>query len=66
MADGSTKAEEIRRKVARLKGQLSDCCSKENTDMKSLEQEFGKLKKEIREHRIQKAAMPWKRLRHEQ
>jgi hypothetical protein len=66
MADGSTKAEEIRRKVAGLKVQLSDCCSKVNTDMKSLEQEFGKLKKEMREHQIQKAAMPGKRLRHEQ
>jgi hypothetical protein len=34
--------------------------------MMSLEQEFGKLKEEMRECRIQKAAIPDQRLRHEQ
>jgi ribosomal protein L29 len=36
------------------------------TDIMNLEQEFGKLKKEMRKRRMQKAAMPGQRPQHEQ
>jgi hypothetical protein len=43
ITDGGTKVQEVRREVAGLKAELSDCCTDVN-----LEQELAKLKDEIR------------------
>jgi hypothetical protein len=45
MAEGSTKIEE----VGGMKVQLSDCCSKVKKDLVNLEEDFAKLKDEMRE-----------------
>jgi hypothetical protein len=43
MTDGSAKFEEVRREVAGLKAQLSDCCPELNQDMTNLERELVNL-----------------------
>jgi hypothetical protein len=48
MADGGAKVEEVRREVAGLKAQLSECCRKGKKDLTNLEQELAKLKEEMR------------------
>jgi chromosome segregation ATPase len=66
MADGSANVEEAQWKVAHLKAQLSDCWPKINQDLKNLKRELGKLKGEMRELRVHKAAMVDHRLWREQ
>jgi hypothetical protein len=46
MADWSANVEEVRREIAGLKVQLSDCCPKVKRDLTNLEQEVAKLKEE--------------------
>jgi chromosome segregation ATPase len=65
MADGSAKPEEVRREVAGLKAQLSDC-PKVKHDLANLERELATLKEEMRELRGLKVAMANRRQRHEQ
>jgi chromosome segregation ATPase len=65
MADGSTKVEEVRRAVARLKAHVSDC-PKVNQELANLEGELATLKEEMRELRVPKATMADQRLRQEQ
>jgi chromosome segregation ATPase len=66
MADGSAKVEEVWPEAGDLKVQLSDCCPKVNQNITNLEQELAKLKEEMTELRVVKAAMAGQRLRHEQ
>jgi hypothetical protein len=47
MADGSAKAEEVRRGIAGLKAEISDCCPKVAKDLPNRERELAKLKEEI-------------------
>jgi predicted RNase H-like nuclease (RuvC/YqgF family) len=56
MADNSEKVEEVRREVAGLKAQLSECHPNVNQDFTILEHELAKLKEEIRELQRQKVA----------
>jgi hypothetical protein len=60
------KVEEVRREVAGLKAELSDCHPKMKKDMTNLELEHRKLKGEMREVQLWKAAMADQRLGHEQ
>jgi hypothetical protein len=48
MANNSAKVEEVRREVADLKAQLSDCCPNVNESLTDLERELAKLKEEMR------------------
>jgi chromosome segregation ATPase len=66
MADNSAKVEQVRREVAGLKAQLLDYCPKVNQDLTNLARELATLKEEMRELRVQKAAMADERQRHEQ
>jgi phage host-nuclease inhibitor protein Gam len=63
-ADGRAKLGELRREVARLKAQLSDCYAKMKQNLTNPEQEPAKLKEEVRELGILTAAMADKGLRH--
>jgi uncharacterized coiled-coil DUF342 family protein len=47
MADGNAKVDEVRREVASLKVEFSECCPKVKKDLTKLEQEFAKLKEEM-------------------
>jgi chromosome segregation ATPase len=66
MADGSAKVEEVPGEVAGWKAQLSHCCPKVNQDLTNLARELAALKEEMRELRLQKAAMADERQRHGQ
>jgi chromosome segregation ATPase len=66
MVDGGAKVEEARREAAHLEAQLPECCPKVNQDIVNLEQELAKLKEEMRELRVLKAAMMDQRLWHEE
>jgi hypothetical protein len=48
MADNGAKVEEVRREVAGVTAQLSDCCLKLKNDIRNLEQELATLKEEMR------------------
>jgi hypothetical protein len=65
MADGGSKAEEVRREVAGQTAQFSNCCPKVKHDLANLEREPATLKEEMRELRGPKAAMADERQRHE-
>jgi hypothetical protein len=49
VTDDNAKVEDVRREVAGVKAQLSDCWLKVNRDLTNLEQELAKLKEEMRE-----------------
>jgi hypothetical protein len=66
VTNGSTKVEEVRREVTGVKAQLSDCCPKIQNDFTNMERELAKLKEEIRELGLQKAAMADQGQRHKQ
>jgi hypothetical protein len=57
MANGSAKVEELRREVAGLRAQLSDCFPKMNESLTDVERELAKLKEEMRATRLKAVSL---------